>query len=672
PQGNGRASIWRKTLLGLAIIPFGIGLSPSWLQPATAQIATPDSGGTPAITPSITPGAVPSIPGGAAPAGGVPFSTPAKKADVIKTIKVVGVEKIDPRTILAYLPFNVGDKWSDDLGGQAIQRLNSTSLFGLVTISQSDGIVTVKVFENPVIDQIAFEGNKEIEDKDLLMVLGNNSNVKPRSIYSRVGIKKAVNILQQVYLQRGYFQANVSPKLIQIENNRIQLVFEIKEGPVPKIEAIEFYGNSSFSDDNLRTIVSSSVYSPLKFFSTTNAFDPERIRNDKAQLLRFYQDNGYADAAILGATAQLNKTKDGITLTYSIREGQKYYLDNVKITSGIKQLPINKLNGQLAVAKGDVYSISAVEKSERAITKSLRDDYDYNFMMATTRTVTNPDKKTIDLTIDVAQGPRTFINRIVIKGNGRTLDSVIRRKITIVEGDPIDQEKVQRSLQNIQNTGYFSAVQPNLVPVSGRPDRVDLIINVQEKSTGALNFSAGYSTKDGIILGVVFGENNLLGSARVLSFNGNFAIPITSTQGSNFNQSYSIAYTEPFLADKDLAMTTTLYRTSTQNTAGQYSQTRTGASVGFRFNYNDNFSQYFYYNFYFNKVLATSNAVATSLGGDYFSSIFGQQISFDNRDNPANPASGFYLTFANDLSGLGGNTYYLRTSATAAGYFKIP
>lgn len=592
--------------------------------------------------------------------------------NIIKTIKIGGAQKIDPQTILSYLPFKVGDSWSNDVANDSLRILNSTGLFALVTIGEANGIVTISIMESPVVDQIAFEGNSDIEDKDFLMVLAQNSPVRPRAVYSRAAVKKAVNIIQQVYLQRGFFQANVTPKLIDIGNNRVQLVFVINEGKAPKVGAIEFFGNDSFSDGSLRAVIATTIYNPIRFFATTDQYDPNRIKTDQDNLLRFYQDNGFADAAILSATSQLNKSRGDFTITYGIKEGPRYRVDKINLISDIKQLKIDELRSGIALKKGNYYKISSVEKTQRDIVADLRDNYNYPFMSVVPKTTTHPDTGLVDVTFKIMQGQRQYINRIVIKGNGRTLDNIIRRKLPITEGDPLDQDAVNQGLQSIQNTGYFSAVSPQYAPVAGRPDRVDLIINVQETSTGALNFSAGYSTAQGIILGVTFGENNLLGTARVLTFNGQFAIPVASGQGSSFGQSYSISYTEPFLADKDLALITTLYRTVTDNTASLLTETRTGASLGLRFNYNRYLSQYVYYNFYFNKISADAGSLNTSAVGSLYASIFGYQTSYDTRDNPGDPRSGMYLTFGNDLAGLGGDVYYLRTSATGAGYLKIP
>ena len=661
---------------GVLHLPFATVAMAQNTQPSTARPAPSQNNG-PAAPASLAAPPKPDAPA-AAPLIFTPPSPSNKKntnatgGDVIKTIKIVGSQKVDPSTIVSYLPFKVGDNWSDDLGNNALLILNNSGLFDLIKVSEANGVVTISITESPVIDQIAFEGNEDIEDKDFLMVLSQNSPVRPRAVYSRASVKKAVNIIQQVYLQRGFFQANVTPKLIDIGNNRVQLVFIIKEGKAPKVGGLEFYGNNSFSDSALRGIISSTIYNPIRFFATTDRYDPNRIRTDQDNLLRFYQDNGFVDAAILSGTSQLNKSRGDFTITYGIKEGPRYRVDKIKLVSDIKQIKTEELEKYIALKKGNFYKISSVEKTGRDIVTALRDDYNYPFMRVVPKTTAHPDSEKVDVTFTITQGQRQYINRIIIKGNGRTLDNIIRRRLPIAEGDPMDQDAVGRGLQSIQNTGYFSAVSPQIVPVPGRPDRVDLIINVQETSTGALNFSAGYSTKDGIILGVTFGENNLLGTARVLTFTGQFAIPVASGQGSTFGQSYSIAYTEPFLADKDLSLTTTVYRTVNSNIATLLTETRTGASVGVRFAYNPYLSQYLYYNFYHVKITADSGSLNTAAAGAYLASIFGQQVSFDTRDNPNNPRSGIYATFGNDLAGLGGDIYYLRTSATAAGYLTIP
>ncbi|MGI9462078.1 MAG: outer membrane protein assembly factor BamA [Alphaproteobacteria bacterium] len=590
--------------------------------------------------------------------------------NTIKTIKVIGAQKVASATVVAYLPFKIGDRWSAAKGNRALRILNNTGLFAIITITENKGVVTVNIMESPIIDQIAFEGNEEIEDKDFLMVLAQYSPIKIRAIYSRSGIKKAVNVIQQVYLQRGYFQANVAPKLIDIGNNRVQLVFEITEGEAPVIGEFEFYGNDSFSDSELRDKILSTIYNPIKFFTITDRYDPNRIQTDKDNLLRFYREKGFADSAILSATTQLNKSRRDFTITYAIKEGPRYRVDKVRLKTKIKRIPIKQLEDLIAITKGDYYNIAMIEKTQRDIVKALNDDYNYPFMQVAVKTLTHPKKKTVDISLDIVRGQRRYINRIVIKGNGRTLDNIIRRRIPLVEGDALDETAIRRGVQLIRNTGYFSRVTPQIAPVAGRADKVDVIIDVEETSTGALNFSAGYATQDGITLGVTFGENNLLGTARVLTFQGQFAIPVTEEQGGNFDQSYSVSYTEPFLADKDLSMTVTIYRSVNDNIASLQTQTRTGGSVGFRFNYNSLLSQYFYYNFYYDTIENESGGINPTSSG--INSIFGQQIAYDSRDNPNDPRSGVYATFGNDLSGLGGDTYYLRTSATLAGYIKIP
>ncbi|MFA5901826.1 MAG: outer membrane protein assembly factor BamA, partial [Hyphomicrobium sp.] len=479
------------------------------------------------------------ISAGATCLSGALFTAAAEaKGDSIRAINVEGSKRLEPETVRSYLQFSVGSAYDPAKVDGSIKALFSTGLFSDVRIDRSGADVIVIVVENPVINQVAFEGNSEV-DTDTLR---NEVQMKPRSVFTRARVQADVQRVLDVYRRQGRYAASVEPKIIELEQDRVNLVFEITEGSATKVKGIHFVGNHAFGDNQLRDVISTTEKGWFDFLKGTAVYDPDRMNLDRELIRQYYLKNGYADVQVTAANAELDRDGSGFFLTYSIEEGELYDFGDINIESTVTAIDAGKFKGELLTENGDTYNASLIDKSVEKLTLAISQD---GFAFARVRPQATPDpvSRKISLNYVIEEGPRVYVERINVSGNTRTKDYVIRREFKVAEGDAYNPLMVDQAKKRLSNLGLFKGVEVKRRPGSAQ-DRVVLDVELVEQSTGELSFGAGYSTSEGVIGDVSITERNLMGNGQFLRL---------QLSGSLERLQVNLSFTEPRFLDRNLA-----------------------------------------------------------------------------------------------------------------------
>jgi outer membrane protein insertion porin family len=597
----------------------------------------------------------------------VALSNPAHAQGVVRDIRVEGNRRVEPETVRSYLQFSVGQPYDASKVDASLQALFATGLFADVSINQEGDSAVVYVVENPVINQVAFEGNSEV-DTDTLKA---EVQLKPRSVYTRARVQGDVQRILDVYRRQGRYAATVEPKIIELEQSRVNLIFEINEGGATKVQGINFVGNHAFSDAQLRDVISTTQSGWLDFLKGTAFYDPDRMNLDRELLRQFYLKNGYADVRVVAANAELDREGSGFYINFAIDEGELYTFGSVTIENSLPGLDPNTLTGDILTHQGATYNGSSVEKSVEKLTL-VTAEQGFAFARVRPRAVPDPAARTISLSYLVDEGPRIYIERININGNLRTKDHVIRREFRLAEGDAYNPLLVDRAKKRLTGLGFFKGVDIKRRPGSTQ-DRVVLDVDLVEQSTGELSFGAGYSTAEGVIGDVSISERNLLGNGQFLRLR---------LAGSLERMQVDLSFTEPRFLDQNLAAGFDLFHKEIDQTeeSGFYS-TRTGgtARLGFPLSedlwmqtgYTLEYSSIDVENSYLNTVSQVVTEEIKVRGEDAITSSIGTSLTYDKRNIPKNPSSGYYLQVATDMAGLGGDVQYVRVNGEGRAYYPI-
>ncbi len=578
----------------------------------------------------------------------------------IDEIHVVGTERIEPATVLTYLDVKVGDNMTEETFSRALKSLFGTGLFADVTLRQKGHVLEVQVAENPVINQIAFEGNDKIKDDDLTAEI----QLRPRQVFSRSKVQEDVNRLYALYRRQGRFSANIEPKVIKLDQNRVNLVFEIDEGPVTKVSTIRFIGNSHYTDSKLRSVVSTKETHWYRFLSTDDRYDPDRLSYDQELLRRFYLSQGYADFEVSSAVAELSKDRQRFFITITMNEGERYKVGKIDIQSSLQHFDATILNKYVTFKTSHWYDASEVQTTVDKMTTALG-DMQYAFINVKPDVKRNRDVHTVDITFQISEAPRVFVERIDIHGNVRTLDKVIRRQIQLVEGDPFNKSKLSKSEQKIKDLGYFETVKVTPQPGSA-PDKTVIDVDVAEQSTGELSVGAGFSTADGPLADTSIKERNLLGKGQDLGLNATIAAKRTA---------FNLGFTEPYFMDRDFSTGFDLFHT-TQNLIrfSQYDQSSTGADVRVGYPVSEKWRQSLRYTLAKNdisNVEDTASLFIKDQEGSNVTSSVSQEITYDNRDSTLFPTNGLYSWLDTTVAGAGGSSKYVSGKVGSSWYYPV-
>ncbi|HRD74738.1 MAG TPA: outer membrane protein assembly factor BamA [Hyphomicrobiaceae bacterium] len=599
------------------------------------------------------------------PSGAIVATAQAQDGRV-REIRVVGNKRVEPETVRSYLKFSIGDPYDAGRVDQSIRALFATGLFSDVRIDRSGATVTVSVTENPIINQVAFEGNREIDTA----TLQSEVQLKSRSVFTRARVQADVQRILDLYRRQGRFAATVEPKIIELEHNRVNLVFEINEGGATKVKAINFIGNRAFSDSQLRDIISTTQVGLFDFIKGNSIYDPDRLAYDRELLRQYYLKNGYADIRISTGGAELDRDGSGFFITFVVEEGELYRFGGVSIESSLPAINAPSLSGQLLTKSGQVFNASLMDKSVERLTLAISEQ-GFAFARVRPRADRDAAARVINLVYVIDEGPRIYIERINVNGNTRTQDYVIRREFRLVEGDAYNPLLVDRAKKRLQGLGFFKNVDIKR-RAGSTPDRVVLDVDLVEQPTGELSFGAGYSTAEGVIGDISLTERNLFGNGQFIRL---------KLSGSIERLQIDLSFTEPRFLDRNLAAGFDVFHKDVNQSNRQaFRNRKTGGSLRLAFPLAENLWMSTNYTLSRDEIydvdkdasdgVIASRAIREAEGVTITSSV-GTSIAYDARNHPRSPTSGYYLTLSSDVAGAGGDVQYVRFTGEGRGYYPI-
>lgn len=584
----------------------------------------------------------------------------AQASGTIRQILVEGAQRIEPGTVKSYLLIREGDAFDAQRLDRSLKSLFATGLFADVSARRQGNALVISVVENPVINRIAFEGNDKVESEQLQA----ETTLRPRVIYTRTKVQNDVKRILTLYRRNGRFAVTVEPKIIQLPQNRIDLVFEINEGDLSEVESIRFVGNKEFSDRRLREVVRTKETAWWRFLSNDDNYDPDRLTLDRELLRRFYLSDGYADFRVLSAVAELTPDRRDFFLTFTVEEGNRYEFGDIEVRANLRDLKAEQIEEVIEIESGDWYDISAVDDAIQSVTNRVG-ELGFAFVDVRPRVNRDRDTQKINITFEVNEGPRVFVERIDISGNVRTLDKVIRREFQIVEGDAFNSAKLRRSRQRLQRLNFFEKLNIEQVPGSA-PDKAVINVDVEEKSTGAISLGAGFSSSVGAIGEIEITESNFLGRGQRVSLKFQLAAERSTVDFS---------FTEPYFLDREIAAGFDIFHVSQdlQDTSS-YDTERTGFGLRAGYPITDDLSQSWGYTFRRAKVTDVDTNASTLVqaqeGTEYLSQV-SHNINYDKRDSSLTPTEGYQVALKTDAAGLGGTLKHLRNTLRGATYYEV-
>ena len=595
-------------------------------------------------------------------------------AQTVGSIVVEGNRRVEVDTVRSYFRPGPGGRLGPQEVDEGLKALYATGLFADVRINHAGNRIVVTVVENPVLNRVAFEGNKKAKDDQLKQEVQS----KPRGTLSKPTVQADVQRIIEIYNRSGRFDVSVEPKIIELPNNRVDLVFEIKEGDKTGVKDIKFVGAKAFSHGRLKEVIKTSESGFLSFLQSTDIYDPDRIEADRDLLRRFYLKSGYADVRIVSAVGEYDPAKKGFVITFNIEEGNQYRVGTVDVVSNVKSIDSNTLRGVLKVSPGSVYNADMLEKSVEAMTIEAA-KRGYAFANVRPRGDRNPEARTINLVFVVDEGMRAYIERINIRGNVRTRDYVIRREFDLSEGDAYNRALIDRAERRLKNLEFFKTVKITNEPGSA-PDRVVVNVDLEEKSTGEFSIAGGFSTADGFIAEASIADRNLMGRGQLAK--------ATVSYGQR-TRGFELSFVEPYLmgyrmaggidlfAKKNLASSTVSYETATIGT-----NLRLGFALTEELSLQPRYSLYrqeislnSLYNCY-PAVTGVCQPAALPIrkelaAGPVVVSMLGYTANYNTLDNNKLPTSGLFASLTQDVAGVGGDVNFIRSTAEVRNYYEV-
>ncbi len=613
-----------------------------------------------------------------------PLAAPAPAAETIQSITVIGSQRLEGDTIRSYIKMRVGQPYSQAAADQVLKDLYATELFSNVNVANNGGAVVIEVKENPVINRIILEGNKRIKNEKILPEI----KLAPRQIFTRSKVRADVSRIIELYKRQGRFAASVEPKMVLLDQNRVDIVFEITEGPKSKVRLINIIGNEAFSDNALKGEMFTKEARFSRVFSSGTTYDPDRMAFDQQKLRQFYLTKGFADFRVVSAVAELTPDKKDFILTYVVEEGPRFKFGDIKVESQLRDFDGERLASQLPMKKGDWYNAKLVEDTIDRLNETLGA---FGYAFADVRPDYNRNKEdlTMGLTFEIAEAPRVYVERIDVNGNTLTQDKVIRREFRLAEGDAFNSLQVKRSTARINSLGYFQEKFEIEQKTGSAPDRIVLEANVEEKPTGQLQLSAGYSSLEKLIFQGSIEQRNFRGRGQTIGLNLAY---------SQYSKQVDVSFTEPYLFDRNVSLAANIYRRDTNsfnylnsNRNTIYKNTTTGFQVragvplteyvSFVGSYTLNFDDVtvdpaLYFTTRQNPPLLecdplTAGRYLCDAIGKRTSSILGMTLIYDTLDNRVRPSRGRAASISTEFAGLGGSVKYVRGRVNASQYYPL-
>lgn len=574
-------------------------------------------------------------------------------------IAVEGNQRVEAATILSYVLIGPGDVPDPRLINLSIQTLYSTNLFSDVRFAVEGPNMVVFVEENPIINRVILEGNRAVADDKIT----DEIELQPRAIFTRARVQSDVQRILQVYRQSGRFAAQITPQIVELPQNRVDLIFEISDGPVTGVRRIAFVGNETYADRELRGEIVTTEARWWRFFSSNDNYDPDRIEFDREQLRTFYNDRGYADFRVTSVVAELTPDQSDFYVTFTMEEGRRYQFGEISVETEIADLDEEYLARTLPAQQGQLYVGSLIEDAEEQLTFSAG-AAGYAFVDVFPQVQVNREDQTVDINFVINESPRVYIERIDIVGNTRTLDRVIRRELDIVEGDAFNQVLLNISEARVGQLGFFEEV--NVEPIQGsRPDRARVQVAVSEQPTGELAFGAGFSSTDAFLIDFSISERNLRGRGQFLRFR---------VSASSRRQQVDIRFTEPRFLDRNLAAGFDLFQVRSDfSREASFETQSTGFSLRAGFPMTRAVQAGFNYTLRSDEVDAFAGAAASieRAAGSRVTSLFGYSLNWNRVDNIREPNNGFRVSFNQDFAGFGGDVRYVRSELRGGVYRNV-
>lgn len=598
----------------------------------------------------------------------------AAHAATVSRIEVRGNTRMDDDTVKSFLTIRPGVSFNNGDIDDSVKALFGTGLFGDVSIYQSGGTLIVEVDENATINEVFFEGNKRLKDNALSAVVQSQA----RGIYSPEAVASDVSLIEDAYARVGRSDALVSSEIVPLANNRVNVVFRVNEGDKTKIRSISFIGNVAFREARLREVMTTKRSNLLSFIRTDDIYDPDRVAADEERLRRFYFNNGYADFQILSSSAVLDEASNVYDITITVDEGSKYRFGEIRVESTLGGVDSESLYRVLETRSGKVYSAQDVEDSIIALTEEVA-SRGYAFVDVVPRGDRDFSTNTINVTYLVDQGARVFIERIVIVGNERTREYVIRREFDLSEGDAFNQVFIQQAKRRLDGLGIFERVDINTRPGSS-PDRLIVVVRVVDKATGEFSIGGGYSTAGGALGEISFTEKNFMGRGQLLRIVGSFG---------EEEESYRLSFTEPYFLGYRMSAGFDIGTTSRDaNDDFNYGSESTFGTIRFGIPLTNDMrlSPFYVYNSSSTTIAASlldpgdqGNAVGELSAAlappvsptDWTRSGFGYTLTWNSLDNPLTPREGGRFELSQTAFGVGGDAAYLRSEVKGQLYATI-
>lgn len=609
---------------------------------------------------------------------------PQAQADVIQTIAVSGAQRLEPQTILSYIKIRPGQTYTAALGDQTLKELADTELFSDFSIRNESGNIIITVVENPVINRIILEGNDRLDNDKILPEI----KLSPRQIFTRSKTRADVARIIELYKRQGRFAATVEPKIVELSQNRVDLVFEISEGPKSKVRQINIIGNEVFGDGTLRGEMVTKQARLTSFLSSNTSYDPDRLAFDQQKLREFYLTEGYVDFRVVSAVAELTPDKRDFIITYVVEEGEKYNFGDVTVESQLRDFSSEGLRANLPMETGDGYNAKLVEDTVEQLSE-LAGTFGYAFADVQPEFARNSETKTMDVSFVLREAPRVYIERVDINGNTLTQDKVIRREMRLAEGDAFNSLQVARSTNRINSLGFFQENFEIEQKPGSQPDRIILEANVEDQPTGELQLSAGFSSIESFLLSASIRERNFRGRGQTVG---------ASVNWSRYSRSFGINFSEPYLFDRNISAGIDLYRrdfssfnftNNDRNTT--FEQATTGGSLRVGVPLTEYMSLIGSYTLNYDDVSLDENQFFADFDGDGIatcepllagrflcdslgkrtSSIAGLTLNYNSTNSRFRPTRGESFSITGEYAGLGGSVEYARIRGKAAKYWSV-
>ncbi len=644
----------------------GMLLASSFVMSQTSVVMAQTA---PPAAPAVPP-VVPAVPG-------APTMPEAQRT--IRSISVVGNQRLEPDTVRAYAGLRVGQAYTRATLDGALRAISETELFSDFQITDNEGALIVQVTENPVINRVILEGNRRLKEDKIRPEI----RLAPRQIYTRSRVRADVARILELYRRQGRFAARVEPQLVRLDQNRVDVVFEITEGARSRVRQINIVGNEAFGDGRLRSEMATRVAGLTTILSSNTTYDPDRLAYDQQKLRQFYLTQGYADFRVVSAVAELTSDRQDFVITYVVEEGERYNFGSVSVESELRDFTPEALQSLLpaTMRTNGFYDAKLVEDTVEALSQTAG-LLGYAFAQVRPRFVRDRETRRMNIVFQVAESPRVYVERIDINGNTITQDKVVRSEFRLNEGDAFNSFLVRRTQDRINSLGYFQENLEVTQRPGSAPDRIILETNVEERPTGELSLSAGFSSIENFILQGSIRQRNFRGMGQSLSASVNY---------SSYSKSIELGFTEPYLFDRNISVAGNIYRRDLNsfnfiNDRRQttFQQVTTGLQLQAGVPLNEYLSLLLRYSLNFDEVsldqstyffngncdpLIAGRYLCDALG-NRTTSLLGYSLIYDNRDSRQRPTRGQALTLSQDFAGLGGSVRYLRTRLSGSAHWR--